>query len=313
MIVNENFLDNFAELKAFNGEFKEYKNIDGAEYPAICLDIPRGVKSELYKTIEKNIGITIIPRYTFLRRNEEGNSEPYQAHSDLNMGEMTCIVYIRGDGGTAFLRHKETGMFMNNPALYDVWAKDANNYNAWEVTDFIDLEPNRSLMYHGSLIHRGEPVEGSGKGDNARELLICFFDKSILQRSFDAQAIKSILTHPDIAEDVGVKEGVDFDVPVDDPDHHFLMAEGCLFILHKEGDDWQIHANVLKNTRDIAYQAGQEALSYAFNQLAADRVIARIPQKYSNVYHFALKSGMQDSGFEEGKHFLTLEQTQWDG
>jgi hypothetical protein len=313
VLVTDNFLGNFDALQAYHGDFEVKENHDGAVYPAVCMEVPREIRQELYRAITNRVGFDITPKYTFLRRFEEGSVEPYQAHTDLNMGRFTCIVYKQGIGGTSFVKHKETGMFANDSEAFDfdVWDRDKNEYDAWDVYYFEQLVPNKSVVYDASLMHRGEPVYGHGVGEEARELLICFFDVSILQRTRDTREILEVLQHPSIWDAIGGNE-VDGDwVPDMSDDWHYLHADGAIFILHPEGDDWMIHANVIPEARERAFEMGQEALRYAFEYLGADKVVAEIPEKYDNVYKFSLKSGMEEVDFIDGEHKLALRYDQW--
>jgi hypothetical protein len=180
MDVVDNFLDGFDALKeyattaAFNSEVNE---VDGAVYPAINFEIPHHIKDEFITSIEDKRGFKIDPRLIFLRANQVGSPEPYQAHNDLNMGKYTCIVYLTDDGGTAFVKHRETGMDRNDPELADVWHRDCNNHDAWEVTDFCEMKPNKALFFDAELMHRGEPVSGYGQGNGARMIMVCFYDR----------------------------------------------------------------------------------------------------------------------------------------
>jgi RimJ/RimL family protein N-acetyltransferase len=309
VLVAENFLKDFGALEAFQGNFSEVENLDGAVYPAVCDDLPREVKSDLYRAIMEQVGFTIAPNKTLLRRFEEGNVEPYQAHTDMNMGAYTCIVYKQGKGGTSFVRHIETGMTANDPQFAAEWDKDKNNYEAWEIYHFEGLRPNKAVVYDATLMHRGEPITGHGKGEDARELLICFFDPSLLQRSTDAESIMYVLKHPAIWENIG-GTGDSFELPIDD-DHHYLINQGAVIILHPEGDDWVIHVNIVPEFRHIAYELAMEALGYAFDILGANRVIASIPKEHENVYRFSLKCGMGEEALVEGEHRMVMGYEQW--
>lgn len=132
----------------------------------------------------------------------------------------------------------------------------------------------------------------------------------ILERTFDIDKINSVLKHPDIWPSVS-DEGSDietFEPPMGD--NHYLFDEGVLFILHPYDEDWEIHANVLPDYRNKAKEAAEETLEYGFIELKADRIIARIPEKYGNVYGFALKF-MKDEGYIDDKHYLTLRIEEW--
>ena len=129
----------------------------------------------------------------------------------------------------------------------------------------------------------------------------------MLERTFDEQKIRSILSHEDILWRISENpEDKDFPIPLTD-DFHYLYEEGAVFIYHPIKEGWQIHANVTPEHRDSAYRMAQEAIDYGKNVIKAEKIIALIPQKHSNVYHFALKSGLQDKGLREGQHYLTLE------
>lgn len=309
--VSDNFLGNFAELKAYRGEFADYKNHDGAVYPAICNEVPRTIKRDLYRAIEEKVGFNITPNNTFLRRLERGSVEPYQAHTDLNMGDYTCIVYKQGIGGTSFLRHKETGMMDNESDFdFDAWERDRNVYDAWGIWHFETQAPNKAIIYDATLMHRGEPIDGFGVGDEARELLICFFDMSLLQRTQDPDEIMEVLEHPAIWENIGGKKGGGVTLHIND-DYHYLHADGALIILHREGDDWEIHVNITPEARGNAYDMAQEALRYAFEHLGANKVVAEIPEQYENVYQFSLKCGMAEVAFEGGEHKMALGYETW--
>ena len=132
----------------------------------------------------------------------------------------------------------------------------------------------------------------------------------MIARTFDDKKIRDILTHDSILPNISDTEDKDFPIPLDD-DYHYLYAEGMVFILHPNMDDWEIHANVLPECRDKAYEAGQEAIAYGFNQLGASKLVAHIPQRYINVYQFALKSGFKEQSLIEDEHYLELERDAW--
>jgi len=180
MIIKDNFINSFSELKShsmvasFN---KETNDVDGALYPAISFNVPEVVRQDFISEIERVKGFKIKPKIIFLRANPEGEKEPYQAHNDLNMADYTCVLYLTDVGGTSFLTHNDSGMSENDPELCDLWLKDCNNKDAWTVTDFCSMKPNRALMFDAKKMHRGEPVEGCGQGANSRMIMVCFFDK----------------------------------------------------------------------------------------------------------------------------------------
>jgi hypothetical protein len=130
----------------------------------------------------------------------------------------------------------------------------------------------------------------------------------MLLRTFNVDDINSVLKHPDIWPMIADTDPEDFEPPFEG--NHYLFSEGVLFILHPNGDDLQIHANVLPDNRIDAKQAAQQALEYGFGELHANRIIAEIPVKYGNVYGFA-KKFMKDLGVINGDHFMALRAEEW--
>ena len=127
-------------------------------------------------------------------------------------------------------------------------------------------------------------------------------------RTFDADKINSVLKHESIWPLISDDEDKDSFVPPMG-DNHYLFEEGVLFILHPLGDDLQIHANILPCHRDKSHRAAQEALVYGFS--ISDRIVAKIPIEYKNVYGFT-KKFMCDDGIIDGVHQMSLEKAQWD-
>lgn len=132
----------------------------------------------------------------------------------------------------------------------------------------------------------------------------------LINLTTDINKINSILKHPDIWPLISdPSDDIEKFIPPMD-DNHYLYESGVLFILHPEGDDLEIHANVLPESRGKAKAAAQEALNYGFNVLKTDRIIANIPEKYGNVYGFARKF-MNDDGIVNGEHRLSLRVEEW--
>lgn len=132
----------------------------------------------------------------------------------------------------------------------------------------------------------------------------------MLSRTSDINQINSVLKHPDIWPLISDDDDdIDSFIP---PlgDNHYLYESGVLFILHPEGDDLEIHANVLPESRGKAKAAAAEALNYGFNVLKTDRIVANIPEKYGSVYGFA-KKFMNDDGIIDGNHRLSLRVEEW--
>lgn len=179
MIVLDDFLDTYDELKAFSQvcEFKDEENtIDGVTYPYICSTIPDNVKEELLSKIQPSNYIM------FMRMSPKGVHVPHVAHTDNSMGQCSLMLYLNDDvGGTAFLRHKDTGICYapEKQEYLDITVNDMNNAEAWDVIDRVPMKQNRVLVFNSHLFHRAEPIGGFGVNQNdARIVLTCFYDKT---------------------------------------------------------------------------------------------------------------------------------------
>lgn len=127
--------------------------------------------------------------------------------------------------------------------------------------------------------------------------------------TIDIDQINSILKHPDIWPLISDDEDINgFSPPLEG--YHYLWSPEGLFILHEDGEDTQIHANVLPGCRDNAKEMAKEALKFGFETMNSRRIVAKIPTKYGNVYGFA-KKFMHDQGIIDNEHFLTLRADQW--
>ena len=113
----------------------------------------------------------------------------------------------------------------------------------------------------------------------------------------DLVLIKSILTSPGIWDEI---RGEYFDdkndfVPPDDPLYLVGRVDGReigLFIVHKEDDDWNCHVQVMIDERkEHALEFGQKAVKWVFDNTDIKRLIAEIPNKFTNVQRFAKLQG----------------------
>ena len=180
MIIDD-FIESFDELRnaAINNDFAgEVNPVDGVLYPLISSKIPVKVENEIISELSELIGRTIDNPFMFMRRSPEGVDCPHQVHSDASMGGYSLMLYINDHaGGTSLVRHKESGISYN-PELQefvDIVVKDQNNPEAWEITDMINMKPNRAFVFRSDMLHRAEPIGGFGSGSNSRVILTCFF------------------------------------------------------------------------------------------------------------------------------------------
>jgi hypothetical protein len=131
----------------------------------------------------------------------------------------------------------------------------------------------------------------------------------------DKAQIMSVLSHPAIWPNIAPDhiEPSAFDPPLEGVEYWGVFDKDLmgLFILHYDGQGMQIHANMLPEGRgDIAQEAGTLVSDYARDRYGY--VYALIPEKYDNVYQFALRCGMQDGGLIGEDHYVYKGERRWD-
>jgi len=184
MIV-DNFLndDTFEILHAhaLADDYEGLRNpLDGFEYPDVSVDIPIVVVEEIRERLAMLKGRPVCINVMFLRLTcENTENPPHQAHTDTVMGSWTLLLYLNdGPGGTAFVTHKETGMYADprTEQEFDAWVRDTNVPDAWKVTGMVDMKKNRANILPADLMHRAEPIGGFGKdATDGRIVLTAFF------------------------------------------------------------------------------------------------------------------------------------------
>lgn len=182
MIQIDNFLSSYKELKEYakTADFRDIVNpVDGVVYPHICDAIPDSIRAELLERIEfltkkKPHNITM-----FMRRSPEGVHCPHIVHNDLSMGSHSLMLYMNDceDGGTAIVRHLETGM-MYQPysdfSLNDA-VEDQNRPEKWHCFHRFYMKENSAAIFDAGLFHCAMPIGGFGDGAEARTVLTVFF------------------------------------------------------------------------------------------------------------------------------------------
>ena len=186
MIIIDGFLDDFDSVRDYV-EKLDYTGAvnpdDGVTYPDISLDIPPRLMGEVIHGIREATGKRTSNVKIFLRLSTFGVDAPHQAHTDTIMGSSALMLYLNKaddcQGGTAFVKHKATGLDSNpvNETEEIVWRTDVNNYDAWEQTSICEMKENRALIFDANTMHRAEPVGGFGSDANdGRLVLTAFFD-----------------------------------------------------------------------------------------------------------------------------------------
>ncbi len=182
-MIMDNFLKTFSQLRehAVQADYSGVTNpADGVLYPDITADIPVEVLEDVQSSLDKFMGWQVGINTIFMRltsKNTKG--APHQAHTDAIMGDFTLLLYLQdGPGGTSFVRHKTIGLHSQpaNDAEAEIWRRDTNIPDAWEITEMVAMKSNRANIVPSYKMHRAEPVGGFGEGpEDGRIVLTAFF------------------------------------------------------------------------------------------------------------------------------------------
>lgn len=182
-IVINNFLNTYKELKDYSlkCEFNHIENpSDGVIYPYICTDIPEEVNNDVCEKLTKFLGREPKNITMFLRMSPAGVTVPHVAHTDALMGTYSLMLYLQtnSDSGTAFLRHKESGITYHpeHELFKNLITRDQNNTQSWQIYNTIESVENKALIFDAALVHCAYPVGGYGTTQrDSRIVLTCFF------------------------------------------------------------------------------------------------------------------------------------------
>jgi len=128
-----------------------------------------------------------------------------------------------------------------------------------------------------------------------------------IEQVWDEDLILSVLKEPRIWETISDdgQSSDKFVVDVEAEDYYFLAVVReniCvgIYVLHKFNDcTLEIHANILPQYRkECATESGEKVLHW-FDKNVPDKyqkLVARIPEVYPEVYHFTLNRGFNDEG-----------------
>lgn len=189
MMILDDFLESFGELEAHarSCEFADYVNpADGVTYPYICGELPERARAEVLARLEELMGGAVESRALFLRMSPKGVHCPHPAHHDAAMGQYSCMLYLSdGPGGTALLRHRETGIAYapESMAFARLLAADQSAAVAWEAVAVAAMQRNRAFVFDARRMHCALPLGGFGESQaDARIVLTCFFDRAETER-----------------------------------------------------------------------------------------------------------------------------------
>lgn len=182
MMIIDSFLESYPELKSYidKAVFGDVVNpVDNVVYPHICDCIPQAVKDELLYRISVLIGKWPENVTIFLRKSPQGVHVPHIAHTDISMGAMSLMLYCNNfeGGGTAMLRHRETGICYapESQEYVELMQKDQNSPEKWAIVDMAHMKENRAAIFDAGKFHCAMPIGGFGEGNESRVVLTVFF------------------------------------------------------------------------------------------------------------------------------------------
>jgi hypothetical protein len=111
---------------------------------------------------------------TFFRQSPAGQHEPHFIHTDVDMGEMTTILYLTpeppaGDG-TGFWKHCASGAIHGGPVPKDL----GQALDAWERWLLVPAAFNRAVVFETPYFHARALPENYGTGEAARLIQVLF-------------------------------------------------------------------------------------------------------------------------------------------
>lgn len=182
MKIIDNFIDSYSDLKKLSiyCKFSDIKNpTDNVTYPNIYSDIPEKIKKEIMSKLCNILHREPEKIMIFMRQSPFGVDVPHIAHHDLSMGLYSLMLYLNDnhDGGTAFIRHKATGMSYapEDEDFVKIAQFDQNNTDKWAILNKVEMKQNRAVIFDAGLFHCAMPIGGFGEGLEARTVLTCFF------------------------------------------------------------------------------------------------------------------------------------------
>ncbi len=199
IIQKDNFCDRIEEvrLSAMQSGFGTWQpnkgEIGSSKYEGMNFWGRHGL---LLKELSKLLGgVPVFPNSMFFRVTKPGTERAY-VHSDREAGSYTCIVYLSDHpepedpakkSGTAFYRHRETGM-TEMPSLLELSKRPDyeeikkhivdGSEKYWEQLSFIPGVFNRAIVFRAQLFHARLPIDGLGDGtdETARMVWACHFE-----------------------------------------------------------------------------------------------------------------------------------------
>lgn len=133
----------------------------------------QGWHAPMIHSFSASIGRPVYPASMFFRVTNKCTEKAY-THSDRESGSVTCVCYLsehKEKSGTAFFRHRETGLTEMPPyeelqkEEYAKLRKDIvdGGEDEWEEMAFVTGVFNRAVIFKAPLFHARRPKTGFGE------------------------------------------------------------------------------------------------------------------------------------------------------
>jgi len=122
---------------------------------------------------------------------------------------------------------------------------------------------------------------------------------TMIERSFDAEFLNSVLNHPEVYPWVcGEMSGpFDFTEIVKNPEHYVLRSEhGAFLVIHTGEGIYDVHTQFLPEGRGTALAAGKEAIEYMRAHSDFKELTTMVPDGNSPAKRLAENAGFKSVG-----------------
>lgn len=128
-----------------------------------------------------------------------------------------------------------------------------------------------------------------------------------IERLFDSQQIKSIISHPEIYPyiiDDGSPSAEDYDpTPLFECCYFLGVFEseiiGCLFFHPENYITYQVHIAILPEYRKSSTSAMNKSFKWMFENTNCKKIIANVPITNQSAYALVKRAGMKNEGLNE--------------
>lgn len=190
ILVLDNFLDDPDTMRqsAIESGFGTWRPNKGAIGPESFEGVNfYGNHATGVRALSKRLQRIIYPNKFFFRVTTKDTEEAV-VHSDIFTGDLTCILYLSKQEGSAteFYRHKPTDTYALPPLQKFYGDKDLfaqmkadcshRSKNVWEKINSVEGHYNRAVIFPSPVFHSRYPYTGFGHGvEDGRMIWGCHF------------------------------------------------------------------------------------------------------------------------------------------